>query len=356
MSAFPHRAPSAGPAFLRSGLSSDSGIACRVRRLFALSSLALAAAAAAILPAGPARAAFPERPITIVVPYPVGGATDTLARSIGQRISEAMKQSVVVENRTGGSGLIGMSVVAHAPADGYTILFGCTTDSAIFKAASKVPPSVNLRDDFAAVAGVALAPHILVVPSKSAPQNVQQLLDLLKREPGKHNFASIGIGTLSHLEGELLMLTTGVQITHVPYRGGSQALMDLISGNSSLMFLSAPAAVPHMKSGAVRVLAVAGDHRLPMLPEVPTITEAGVKNFSAENLFGFYAPKGTPPAIVDALSKAIDAALQRPDLKSLLESQGLEVQYTSPDVFTERTVKNFANFDAIVKKANITLD
>ncbi|AOB33296.1 hypothetical protein AKI39_01010 [Bordetella sp. H567] len=318
--------------------------------------LALAAATASIIPAGPARAAFPDRPITIVVPYPVGGATDTLARSIGQRISEAMKQSVVVENRTGGSGLIGMSVVSHAAPDGYTVLFGCTTDSAIFKAASRTPPSVNLRDDFAAVAGVALAPHILVVPSKSAPQNVPQLIDLLKREPGKHNFASIGIGTLSHLEGELLMLTTGVQITHVPYRGGSQALMDLIAGNSSLMFLSAPAAVPHMKSGAVRVLAVAGDHRLPMLPDVPTITEAGVKNFSAENLFGFYAPKGTPPDIVDSLSNAIQAALQRPDLKSLLESQGLEVQYTTPAVFTERTVKNFANFDAIVKKANITLD
>jgi tripartite-type tricarboxylate transporter receptor subunit TctC len=344
-----------GDFLLQSGIAAAARFASRTRRALALSTLALAAAAT-LMPAAPARAAFPERPISIIVPYPVGGATDTLARSIGQRISEILHQSVVVENRTGGSGLIGMSVVSHAPADGYTILFGCTTDSAIFKAASNTPPSVNLRDDFAAVAGVALAPHILVVPSKSPPQNVSQLLDMLKREPGKHNFASIGIGTLSHLEGELLMITTGVQITHVPYRGGSQALMDLISGNSSLMFLSAPAAVPHMKSGAVRVLAVAGDHRLPMLPDVPTITEAGVKNFSAENLFGFYAPKNTPPEVIATLSKAIETALQRPDLKTLLESNGLEVEYTTPDVFTQRTVKNFASFDAIVKRAHVTLD
>ncbi|OZI21131.1 hypothetical protein CAL26_27245 [Bordetella genomosp. 9] len=356
MSATPHRRPATGGITLPNSIAKARRLAGHARRMLSLSSLVLAGAIAAVAPVAPAHAAFPDRPITIVVPYPVGGATDTLARSIGQRISETMKQSVVVENRTGGSGLIGMSVVSHAPADGYTILFGCTTDSAIFKAASKAPPSVNLRDDFAAVAGVALAPHILVVPAKSAPQNLQQLIELFKREPGKHNFASIGIGTLSHLEGELLMITTGVQITHVPYRGGSQALMDLISGNSSMMFLSAPAAVPHMKSGAVRVLAVAGDHRLPMLPDVPTITEAGVKNFSAENLFGFYAPKNTPPDVVAALSKAIESALQRPDLKTMLESQGLEVQYTTPAEFTDRTVKNFASFDAIVKKANVSLD
>jgi tripartite-type tricarboxylate transporter receptor subunit TctC len=354
MSPSHHRRRAAGGSFLQSGIAAIGRGATRARRALALSSLAIAAACA--VPAAPARAAFPDRPITIIVPYPVGGATDTLARSIGQRISEAMHQSVVVENRTGGSGLIGMSVVSHAAPDGYTILFGCTTDSAIFTAASRTPPSVNLRDDFAAVAGVALAPHILVVPAKSPARDLTQLIGMLRRDPGKHNFASIGVGTLSHLEGELLMLRTGVDITHVPYRGGSQALMDLISGNSSLMFLSAPAAVPHMKNGTIRVLAVAGDNRLAMLPDVPTITEAGVKNFSAENLFGFYAPKNTPPDVVATLTKAIAAALQRPDLKKLLENQGLEVQYTTPDVFTQRTAQNFQSFDAIVKKAKVTLD
>ncbi|OZI66720.1 Bug family tripartite tricarboxylate transporter substrate binding protein [Bordetella genomosp. 11] len=325
-------------------------------RCLSVLGLTVMASAAGVLAPGQARAAFPDRPITIVVPYPVGGATDTLARSIGQKMSETLKQSVIVENRTGGSGLIGMSVVSHATPDGYTILFGCTTDSAIYKAAAQTPPSVNLRDDFAAVAGVALAPHILVVPKSSPAQNLQELIALLKKEPGKHNFASIGIGTLSHLEGELLMLTTGVQMTHVPYRGGSQALMDLIAGNSSLMFLSAPAAVPHMKSGAVRVLAVAADKRLPMLPDVPTISEAGVKNFSAENLFGFYAPKATPPAITETLSKAISDALQQPELRKFLESQGLDVRYTTPAAFTTQTVENFKSFDAIVKRANIKLD
>jgi tripartite-type tricarboxylate transporter receptor subunit TctC len=346
----------AGSSAAFAGSVRDAAYTSRMRRFLSASTLALLGAAACALMPGHARAAFPDRPITIVVPYPVGGATDTLARSIGQKMSEAMHQSVVVENRTGGSGLIGMSVVAHAAPDGYTILFGCTTDSAIFKAASQTPPSVNLRDDFAAVAGVALAPHILVVPKTSPAQNVQELIAMLKKEPGKHNFASIGIGTLSHLEGELLMLTTGVQITHVPYRGGSQALMDLIAGNSSLMFLSAPAAVPHMKSGAIRVLAVAGDTRLAMLPDVPTISEAGVKNFSAENLFGFYAPKGTPAAVVDTLSKSISDALQQPALKTFLEQQGLDVRYTTPTAFTTQTVENFKSFDAIVRRAHVTLE
>lgn len=304
----------------------------------------------------PARAAFPENPITIIVPYPVGGATDTLARAVGQKMAETLGQSVVVENRAGGSGLIGMQATARARPDGYTIVFGCTTDSAILTAAAKNAPSVNLRDDFQAVAGVALAPHILVVPAQSPATSVASLVEALNAAPGKHNFSSIGVGTLSHLEGELLMLTTGVDIVHVPYRGGSQALAELISGNSSLMFLSTPAAIPFMQNGSVRILAVAADKRLPLIPDVPTIAEAGIKDFNAENLFGFYAPKETPSEVVARLSEAVAQALAQPSLTKLFESQGLETHYADPATFTRQTADNFQAFRQIVERAGIVLE
>jgi tripartite-type tricarboxylate transporter receptor subunit TctC len=305
---------------------------------------------------GAAQAAYPDRPITVIVPYPVGGATDTLARFVGQQIGEILHQSVVVENRAGGSGFIGMGVVSRAPADGYTLLFGSVADAAIYTAAAGTKPAVNLSTDFAPVAAIANAPHLLVVPAGLPVDNLQGLVAYLKQAPGKYNFASIGVGTLSQLEGELLMLATGVKIEHLPYKGGAQALVELIAGNSTLMFLSAPNAVPHVKSGKIKVLAVASDRRLPMLPEVPTIAQAGIQGFNAENLFGFYSVKGTPPAIVDRISAAMKQALQDPALKSKIEDQGMLVDYMDPKAFGEQTADDFRTYADIVKRADIRLE
>ncbi len=316
-----------------------------------------ATAAIALLAPAATAAGFPERAIQIIVPYPPGGATDTLARTIGQKISESLNQPVVVENRPGASGNIGMQAAARAPADGYTILFSAVSDAGIYKAASpSQSQSANLLRDFAPLAGVATAPHILVIPDALPIQNLKELIAYLKAAPGKYNFASIGIGTLSHLEGELLMLTAGVSIVHIPYKGGAQALIDLLSGNSSLMFLSGPNAMPHVKSGKLRVLAVAGNQRLPSLPNVPTIEEGGVKGFEANNLFGFNVPKGTPAATIGILTKAIEAALAAPDVRQRLETQGLIPKYSSPEEFGRMTENDFRVLESIVKSAKIKLE
>jgi tripartite-type tricarboxylate transporter receptor subunit TctC len=317
---------------------------------------ALLAGLTAMAAAGPAQAAFPDRPITVIVPYPVGGASDTLARSLGQKMEEMLHQSVVIETRAGGSGYIGAAAVARAPADGYTILVGCPTDAAIYQAAAVTPPPVNLQTDFAPVAGVSTAPHILVVPSTLPVNDLSGLLGYLKAAPGKYNYASIGIGTLSQLEPELLSLTTGVKIVHVPYKGGAQALMELVAGNSTLMFLSGPNAMPQVKAGKIKVLAVASDKRLALFPDVPTVAEAGVSGFNARNLFGFFAPKNTPPEVVKALSKAMKDALATPDLKKRLEEQGLQPDYTDPVAFSKQINEDFAFFRSVVKKADIKLD
>ncbi len=308
------------------------------------------------LAAGAAQAAFPERPVTIVVPYPVGGATDTLARSIGQKMAESLGQPVVVENRAGNSGFIGISYVARAPADGYTILFGAVADAAIYQAASTAPPAADLQNDFAPIAGVATAPHLLVVPSTLPADNLGDLLAHLKAAPGKHNYASIGVATLSQLEPELLSMTTGVQLVHVPYKGGAQALMELVAGNSSLMFLSGPNAMPQYKANKIKVLAVASDKRLAMFPDVPTITESGVSGFDARNLFGFFAPKNTPHAVVQALANAMDGALAVPELRKRLEEQGLQPAYSGPAEFRRQTDADFEFFSNVVKKAGIKLE
>lgn len=309
--------------------------------------------AAAVLNASVAHGAYPEKAIQVIVPYSPGGATDALARTIGQKVSDSLNQPVVIDNRPGGSGITGMAAAARAPADGYTILFVAVSDMAISAAAFQSQP-VHLIRHFAPVAGVATAPHILVVPASVPAQSLAELIRYLKADPGKYNYASNT--WLSHVESELFKLVAGVDMVHVPYKGGPQAVVDLISGRTSMMFLSSPAAVPHMKSGKLRVLAVASNRRLASLPNVPTVEESGVQGFDANNLFGFAAAKGTPQAAITVLSKAIEAALTAPDLIQRLESQGLDMKYSSPDEFGRMTERDFRAFESIVKKANVKLD
>jgi len=301
-------------------------------------------------------AQFPDRPILIVVPYPVGGATDTLSRVVGAKLGEILKTSVVIDNRAGGSGMIGLNAAARLPADGYTMFLGSVSDIAIFAAASPNTQPANLERDFTSVAGLASAPHILVVPTSLPVNDMDQLIVLLKKSPGTHNFASIGVATLSHLEGTILMRTTGVDIAHVPYRGGAQALQELIAGNTSLMFLSGPNAMPHVKSGRIKVLATASEQRLPMLPNTPTIAEAGIKGFSAPNRFGFYAAKDTPAKVIQILTRALEQVLDDPEVRSRLEQQGMLPKYIAPAEFNRQTTEDFQYFSDIVKRSKIRLE
>lgn len=305
--------------------------------------------------AGSAQAAYPEKPIQIIISFPPAGATDILARAIGQKLSESLGQSVVVENRPGAGGHIGLAAAAKAAPDGYTLYLAAVSNAAI-AAAAYSNPSAHLVRDLVPVAGVAAVPHMLVVPASLPVQSVTQLIALLKSQPGQHNFASQGAGTLSHLESELFKAAAGLDLVHVPYKGSSQALPDLMAGRSSMMFDSIPASMPHVKAGKLRVLAVASGKRLGMLPDIPTVDESGLKGFQADNLFGFSAPKGTPPAIIATLAKAIQTVLASPDLKQRLEAQGVELRYSAPDEFGRQVEQEFRTWGKAVEMAKVKLD
>ncbi|HEY1231673.1 MAG TPA: tripartite tricarboxylate transporter substrate binding protein [Ramlibacter sp.] len=316
--------------------------------------LRLAAALVFGLAALAARADWPEKPVTMILSFPPAGATDILARAIGQKMSETMGQPVVVENRPGAGGNIGLLAAARAPADGYNVYMAAVTNAAI-AAAAYPPQPVHLTKDFVPIAGVAIVPHMLVVPSSLSAKNVQQLVALLKSAPGKHNFASQGPGTLSHLESELFKSAAGVDITHIPYKGSSQALPDLMAGSSSMMFDSIPASMPHVKSGKLRVLAVASSKRIAMLPDVPTVAESGIPGFAADNVFGIVAPQGTPSTAIAGLTKAIRSALDSTELRQRLQEQGVELRYTPADEFAKLVDQEFRTWGKAVEQAHVKL-
>lgn len=320
------------------------------RKLFGALAVALAA-----LAAPHAQAAFPERPITMILSFPPAGATDILARAIGNKMSETMGQTVVIENRPGAGGNIGLNLAAKAAPDGYTIYMAAVTNAAI-AAAAYAPQPGHLTRSFTPVAGVGTVPHILVVPNSTPATTVPQLISFLKASPGKYNFASQGPGTLSHLESELFKTKTGVEMVHVPYKGSSQALPELISGSSAMMFDSIPGSMPLVRAGKLKVLAVASSKRVGSLPNVPTVQESGVPGFAAENLFGIVAPKGTPPAIVNALAKAIEAAIATPSVRQALEAQGAELRYSPPAEFGKMLDSEMSTWAKVVESAKVKFD
>lgn len=302
-----------------------------------------------------AHAAYPERPIQLILSFPPAGATDILARAIGQKMSEVLGQSVVIENRPGAGGNIGLAYAAKAAPDGYTIYMAAVTNAAIAAAAYSVQP-MHLMKDFVPVAGIATVPHMLVVPASLPVQNVSQLISFFRASPGKYNFASQGAGTLSHLEAEVFKASAGIDLVHVPYKGSSQALPDLMSGSSSMMFDSFPSSMPHVKSGKLKALAVASSKRIAMLPDVPTVEESGVKGFEANNLFGISAPKGTPTAIVATLSRAAQTAVDSLELKQRMQDQGVELKFTPAQEFGAMVEKEFRTWGKAVGMANVKLD
>jgi tripartite-type tricarboxylate transporter receptor subunit TctC len=302
-----------------------------------------------------AHAQWPEKPIQMVLSFPPAGATDILARAVAQEMGKTLGQPVLIENRPGAGGNIGLLAAAKAPADGYTVYMAAVTNAAI-AAAAYPPQQVHLLKDFAPIAGVAIVPHMLVVPSSLPVQNVAQLVALLKAAPGKHNFASQGSGTLSHLESELFKGAAGVDIVHIPYKGSSQALPDLLAGSSSMMFDSIPASMPHVKSGRLRVLAVASSKRMAMLPEVPTVAESGLKGFAADNVFGLMAPKGAPPQAIAALAKAVRTALDSSELRQRLQEQGVELRFAPAEEFAKVADQEFRTWGRAVEQAKVKLE
>lgn len=298
--------------------------------------LRICAILAALLPlaAPQAQQDYPQKPIRIVVPFPPGGYSDVLARLIGAEFNKAFGQPGVVENRPGAGGNIGADVVAKSAPDGYTLVMGTIGTHAINATLYKNIP-YDTDKDFAAVAFVADAETVLVVNPAVPARSVAELVALAKSKPDGITYASGGAGTTSHLAGELFKAATGADIVHIPYKGNAPALSDLVSGQVSMSFATLTPALPFIKSGKLIALATLGAARAPVLPDIPTLEEAGIKGFEVRNWTGFFAPAGTPPAILEKLAAQVDRTMQTPEVQAKLRNEGLMYTRMGPQAFAD---------------------
>jgi tripartite-type tricarboxylate transporter receptor subunit TctC len=295
--------------------------------------LSLAAALAVSTPQAVAAAdAYPSKPIRFVVAFPPGGGTDIIARSIAQKLAERLAQQVVVDNRPGAGGNIGTDIVAKSAPDGYTLLMGSAGPLAINASLFASMPFDPVRD-LAPVTLAASTPNVLVVHPSVRATTVKELIALAKERPGEINFASSGHGTPAHLAGELFDSMAGVKMIHVPYKGAAPALADLLGGQVQIMFSTMPPALPHVKDGKLRALAVTSAKRSPAMPELPTVDEAALHGFEANTWHGVLVPAGTPPPIIARLNREIVAILHLPDVVERLSGQGAEPVGGTPEEF-----------------------
>jgi tripartite-type tricarboxylate transporter receptor subunit TctC len=304
-----------------------------------------------LLFAGLAGAQYPNRAIKLVVPFPPAGATDVVGRIVAAKLGERLGQPVVVDNKPGAGGSIGSDLVAKSPADGYTILIATSSTHSIGPVLQKLP--YDPIKDFAPITHVANVPNVLVVSPTLAVSSVQELVALAKAKPGQLNFASSGVGTIVHLNAELFKLISGTDIVHVPYKGTALSIPDVASGNIAMLFDSLASVMPHIKSGKVKPLAVNAQKRQALLPEVPTLTEAGMPQFDRYTWFGMFAPAGTPPEIVSRLQREVVAALQAPDLLERFANVGAEPVGSTPAEFVERIRSDAARWSEVIRKAGV---
>ena len=298
---------------------------------------------------------YPDRPVRLVVPFPPGGGNDILARTVGNRLSEVIGQQVVVDNRGGAGGALGATLVANAPADGYTMLLG-SVGTLAQNAALKPRLPYNPPRDFAGVALLATSSFILAVHPSVAAKSVQELIALAKSQPGKLNYASAGAGSSLHMAGEIFTNATGTNIVHVPYKGTSPAMTDLLAGRVQMIVATMPPVLPHIKSGKLRALGVTTAKRAAAAPDVPTIAESGVKGFEVTNWQGIVAPRKTPRAIVEKMNRDLLATLALPGMTDALAKQGLEPAGGTPAEFDKLIKAEIDKYTRVVKAANIVVD
>lgn len=316
-------------------------------------STALLAAAAGLSLAARAQS-YATRPLRMTIAFPPAGATDILARTLGESIAAALGQQVAVENKPGAGGMIGLEAAAKSPADGYNLFLCAVTNQAI--AGHLYPKATHdIGRDFDPVALLASAPHVLNVHPGVPAKNMREFIAWLKANDGRATYASQGNGTLSHLEAELLAQRVGVKLTHVPYRGSSQALPDLLSGTIPFMFDSVAASAPFLKSGQLRGLAVASTLRMPTLPDLPTITEAGVAGYDVDNWFGLFVPKGTPAEMQKQLQGIVAKALGDPAMVASLVQKGFLVVPGDAARLAQLTASDRTKWGAVIKAANVTI-
>ncbi len=298
---------------------------------------------------------YPNRTVKIIVPFAPGGSTDVVARILADRLGTELKQSFIVENKPGAGGNIGADAVAKASPDGYTLLMGTTGVLAINKYLYK-NMSFDPDRDLAPVSYTSLITNILVVNPQVPARTVAELIALAKADPGKLTFASSGAGSSTHLSAELFKSMAGVDILHVPYKGSSQALTDVMANQVTMLFDNAPSSIAFIEQGRLRALAVTSTKRLPNLPEVPTIDEAGVKGYESLSWSGIVAPAGTPRRIVDRLNAAIEKILRDPEVRQRFVALGVEPVGGPPEAFSRHIRAEAEKWGRVVKTANITLN
>ena len=310
--------------------------------------------ALAIAPLAHAQDDYPNRTVRIIVPFAPGGSTDVVARILADKLGADLKQSFVVENRAGAGGNIGADAVAKASPDGYTLLMGTTGVLAINKYLYK-EMSFDPERDLVPVSYTSLITNILVVNPQVPAKTVSELVALARAKPGSLTFASSGAGSSTHLSAELFKSMAGVDILHVPYKGSSQAITDLMGGQVTMLFDNAPSSIPFVEQGKLRALAVTSTKRLPNLPDVPTLDEAGVKGYESLSWSGIMAPAGTPKRVIDKLNAAIEKILRDPDVKQRFASLGVEPVGGPPEAFSRHIRAESEKWARVVKTANITL-
>jgi len=291
---------------------------------------------------------YPAKPVRFVVPFAPGGSTDTLARTLGVKLSDFVGQQVVVDNRPGANGNIGMEIVARAAPDGHTIVLGYIANLAIGPGLYEKLPFDPVKD-YAPITQLASSPNVLVAHPAVPARNFKELIALAKAKPGQINFASASVASVGHLTGELLNNLAGIKMVHVPYKGSGQAVTDLLGGHVQLMFSGFSSTLPHIKSGKLRPLVVTGAQRSPALPDVPTIAESGFPGFEATAWYGVLAPAKTPKPIVTRLHAEIVKVLQLPDVKERLGNLGFEIVGSTPEQFAAYIKSEISKWEKVVK-------
>jgi tripartite-type tricarboxylate transporter receptor subunit TctC len=300
-------------------------------------------------------AVYPKQAITLVVPFPAGGPTDAMARVLAQKLGDRLGQQVIIDNRGGAGGGIAAELVARAPADGHTLFFGTTGTMAInpsLYAKLRYDPA----KDFAPVSLMATTMNVLVTNPSIPAKNLTDLIALAKARPGELTYGSAGNGSSNHLSGELFRTSAGIQMTHVPYKGSAPAMVDLLGGRLSMMFDTIAQQSQNIAAGKVHALAVTGPNRSPLLPNVPTAQEAGLKGYDVTIWYGVLAPKGTPAPVIERLNREITAVMATEEMKKRMEADGANVRTTTPAEFTALIKTDTAKWTPVVKSSGASLD
>jgi tripartite-type tricarboxylate transporter receptor subunit TctC len=298
---------------------------------------------------------WPNKPVTFIVPFPAGGGTDTFARPLAAQLTEQLGKQFLIDNRGGAGGTVGASAAAKAAPDGYTWLIGATHHT--------IAPSMyknldyDIEKSFIPVAMIASVPQVLVInPQKVSARNAKEFVELMKKNPGKFNFASAGSGTVHHLAGELFKIQNGTFITHIPYRGAGPAMNDLLAGQIDLAFDGLATSAPQINAGKLVAIAVASNKRSPAIPNVPTFQEVGLPDYEVSTWYSIFAPANTPKPVVDKMIVEVQKALNTPKLKAMWEKSGSEVPTLTGEAFGKQVRADVVRWNAVVKKSGATLD